>query len=110
VSRAVRLVVVDDHDLLRVGLRAFLSETADPAIDVVGEARSGEEAVELVEALRPDLLLMDLAMPGPGAWGGGVAADASALARRSPGVEAARRESAPRGFSGTEGGMPALGA
>ncbi|HYU16628.1 MAG TPA: response regulator transcription factor [Candidatus Acidoferrum sp.] len=68
-SRTVRLVVVDDHTLLRVGLRAFLEEQTDPPIEVVGEARSGEEALELVESFHPDLLLMDLAMPGLGGIG-----------------------------------------
>jgi DNA-binding NarL/FixJ family response regulator len=68
-TRPVRLLVVDDHALLRVGLRAFLEEQTDPPIAVVGEARSGEEALEQVEAQHPDLLLMDLAMPGLGGIG-----------------------------------------
>lgn len=62
----VRLVLADDHVVLRVGLRAFLEEQSDPLMHVVGEAGSGEDAVALVDKLRPDLLLLDLAMTGMG--------------------------------------------
>jgi DNA-binding NarL/FixJ family response regulator len=62
-------VVVDDHTVLRVGLRAFLDEQTDPPIEVVGDASSAEAGIELVEQHRPDLLLMDLAMPGLGGIG-----------------------------------------
>ncbi len=62
----IRAVLADDHVVLRVGLRAFLEEQASPRITIAGEASSGEEAIELVESLRPDLLLLDLAMPGLG--------------------------------------------
>ena len=57
----IRLVLADDHDILRDGLRAVLSLTGD--IEVVGEARTGREAVEAAERLRPDLVLMDISMP-----------------------------------------------
>ena len=57
----VRIVLADDHTILREGLRALLS--ADPNIDIIGEARDGREAVRCVENLGPDLLLMDLSMP-----------------------------------------------
>jgi DNA-binding NarL/FixJ family response regulator len=48
--------------LLRAGLRSLLD--GDPSIEVLGEARSGEEAIELAERLHPDVVLMDLRMPG----------------------------------------------
>jgi DNA-binding NarL/FixJ family response regulator len=60
---AVRVLLVDDHDLFRTGLRTLLEEQD---IDVVGEAPSGEEALRLVQELAPDVVLMDLEMPGMG--------------------------------------------
>ena len=68
-NRTVRLVIADDHTVLRAGLRAFLTEQTDPPIAVVAEAASAEEAIEIVERLAPDLLLLDLAMPGLGGLG-----------------------------------------
>lgn len=62
----VRVVLADDHVVLRVGLRSFLEEQERPKVEVIGEAGTGEEAVALVEKVRPDLLLLDLAMPGMG--------------------------------------------
>jgi DNA-binding NarL/FixJ family response regulator len=56
-----RILVADDHALMRAGLCRLLSAT--PHLDVVGEAADGEDAVALARALRPDLVLMDLAMP-----------------------------------------------
>jgi len=53
----VRIIIVDDHQLAREGLKAVLS---DGAFAVVGEAASGEAAVELVAALTPDVVLMDV--------------------------------------------------
>ena len=58
----VRVLVVDDHEGVRAGLKALLESAA--WIDVVGEASSGEEAVEKARALEPDIVIMDLAMPG----------------------------------------------
>ncbi len=58
----LRVIVVDDHPVVREGLRAILD--AEPDLDVVGEAGSGAEAVELAARLRPDVVLMDLRMPG----------------------------------------------
>ena len=54
----IRLVVVDDHMVFREGLRALLGRVDD--IDVVGEAATTQEAVEITEGLRPDVVLMDL--------------------------------------------------
>ena len=64
-SAPTRLVIVDDHTLFRNGLRELLSHAPD--LTVVGEGSSGPEAVALAEQLRPDVLLLDVEMPGPGA-------------------------------------------
>lgn len=58
----LRVLIVDDDDLMRAGLRAVLS--SDEAVEVVGEAADGNAAVELTSALRPDVVLMDVRMPG----------------------------------------------
>ncbi|MBO0983782.1 response regulator transcription factor [Rathayibacter sp. SD072] len=60
----VRVVLVDDHALMRQGISTILS--VQPGIDVVGEASSGEEALELVARTRPDVVCMDVEMPGIG--------------------------------------------
>jgi DNA-binding NarL/FixJ family response regulator len=57
----VRLVLADDHEIMRVGLRSLLE--AQINWSVVGEAIDGEEAVEMVLALKPDVALLDIAMP-----------------------------------------------
>lgn len=62
VNDAITILLVDDHEVVRQGVRAFLDTQAD--ISVVGEADSGEEAVRLAEQLIPDVILMDLVMPG----------------------------------------------
>ena len=59
---AIRVVLADDHPVVREGLRGMLA--AEPDIEVVGEAASGPEAVALAGRLRPDVVLMDLRMPG----------------------------------------------
>jgi DNA-binding NarL/FixJ family response regulator len=64
-----RIVLADDHTVLRVGLRSFLEEQAGAELRVERECSSGEEAVEAADALRPDLLLLDLSMPGLGGLG-----------------------------------------
>jgi two-component system, NarL family, response regulator LiaR len=58
----IRLLIADDHRVVREGLRLMLA--LDPELEVVGEAATGEEAVRLVHELQPDLVLMDLQMPG----------------------------------------------
>ncbi len=58
----ISLLLVDDHAILREGLRALLSYYPD--VEVVGEAEDGQQAIELVERLKPDIVLMDIAMPG----------------------------------------------
>lgn len=58
----LRVVLVDDHDLVRTGFRTILE--SEPGIEVVGEARDGEEAVALAASLHPDVVCMDVQMPG----------------------------------------------
>ncbi len=60
----IRIIVVDDHQLVRIGTRRLLEDI--PGIEIVGEAGSGEEAVELVKQHKPDVVLMDIQMPGIG--------------------------------------------
>jgi DNA-binding NarL/FixJ family response regulator len=59
---SIRLLIVDDQELVRTGFRLFL-ETQDD-LEVVGEAGNGLEAIELASQLRPDVVLMDIRMPG----------------------------------------------
>ncbi len=61
-AETVRLLLVDDHELVRAGLRTFLG--LQPDIEVVGEAASGEQALALVPRLAPDIVLLDLVLPG----------------------------------------------
>lgn len=56
----IRVLFVDDHEMVRIGVSAYLS--AQPDIDVVGEADNGRQGVELALELRPDIILMDLVM------------------------------------------------
>ncbi|MCZ4125106.1 response regulator [Streptomyces sp. H39-S7] len=58
----IRVLLVDDHQVVRRGLRTFLEVQGD--IDVVGEAGDGDEGVARAEELRPDVILMDIKMPG----------------------------------------------
>lgn len=57
----ISVLLVDDQDLLRAGLRVLLN--SDPEIEVVGEATNGTEALDRVQSLRPDVVLMDIRMP-----------------------------------------------
>ena len=58
----IRVLLCDDQDVVREGLRAILGTA--PGLEVVGVAQDGAEAVELVGAAKPDIVLMDLNMPG----------------------------------------------
>ena len=57
-----KILIVDDHGVLRAGLRALLS--AEPDLEVLGEAGNGDEALSLAQSLNPDVVLLDLSMPG----------------------------------------------
>jgi NarL family two-component system response regulator LiaR len=58
----IRILIADDHSVVRQDLRAFLE--GDRGLELVGEARDGAEAVRMAHRLRPDVILMDLLMPG----------------------------------------------
>jgi two-component system response regulator NreC len=58
----IRLMLVDDHEIVRTGLRMMLE--ADPELEIVDEAESGEEALERVAACMPDIVIMDVSLPG----------------------------------------------
>jgi NarL family two-component system response regulator LiaR len=60
--KAIRVLVVDDHAVVRSGLSAFLIAYDD--LDFVGEADSGEKAIQMCDQLHPDVILMDIKMPG----------------------------------------------
>lgn len=64
-DRLVTVVVADDHTLFRQGIQELL--TTDPRLQVLGEASTGDQAIALVQATQPDVLLLDVQMPGPGA-------------------------------------------
>jgi NarL family two-component system response regulator LiaR len=60
-SIPIRVMIVDEHDMVRRGLATVMQLNAD--LDLVGEARNGQQAVQMVEELQPDVVLMDLMMP-----------------------------------------------
>jgi two-component system response regulator NreC len=60
----IKVVLADDHTMLRSGLKALLN--TEPDIEVIGEAGNGEDAVRLTQELKPDVLVLDLNMPGMG--------------------------------------------
>lgn len=62
VNGTIRILVADDHSIMRQGLSLFLSQ--EPDIAIVGEAVDGTSALEKARTLRPDVILMDLGMPG----------------------------------------------
>ena len=61
-SEVIRILLADDHPTLRVGLRVLLDQAPD--VEVVGEAEDGEEALALIEALAPDVAVLDCQLPG----------------------------------------------
>lgn len=61
-TKSIRAILADDHTLVRAGIRALLEKL--PGVEVVGEASDGREALNLVERHRPDVVLLDIAMPG----------------------------------------------
>ena len=58
----IKVLIADDHTILRQGIKALLDNQAE--IEVIGEAKDGREALTLIERLLPDVILMDIAMPG----------------------------------------------
>jgi NarL family two-component system response regulator LiaR len=60
-GQSIRVIIVDDHAMLRKGLRFFLTSFDD--LDMVGEACSGTEAIQICDQLKPDVVLMDMVMP-----------------------------------------------
>ena len=63
-EKKIRVIITDDHDLLRKSIRALLEKEDD--IEVVAEAENGREAIELVQQLHPDIILLDITMPDLG--------------------------------------------
>lgn len=63
-NHRIKVMLVDDHAVVRMGFKLLLQ--GSPDIEVIGEAQSGEEAVRLFQALAPDVLVMDISMPGIG--------------------------------------------
>jgi DNA-binding NarL/FixJ family response regulator len=61
-SKPIRVILADDHTLVRAGIRALLEKL--PGVEVVGEADDGREVLNLVKLHRPDIVLMDITMPG----------------------------------------------
>ena len=58
----IRLLIIDDHEMVREGLKAIL--TTEPDFTIVGDAANAEQAFELIERLRPDVILLDIRLPG----------------------------------------------
>ena len=61
-TKPIRVILADDHTLVRGGIRALLEKV--PAVEVLGEASNGREVLELAKTLQPDVVLMDITMPG----------------------------------------------
>ena len=62
----ITVLIVDDHALVRMGIKRLLEDTQD--IQVIGEAQNGEEALHMVQLHRPDIILLDMKMPGIDGW------------------------------------------
>ncbi len=62
----IRVLIVDDHALVRMGIRRLLEDMQD--MEVVADAESGEQALQLVKSLKPDVVLLDMKMPGIDGW------------------------------------------
>lgn len=61
-AKSIRVVLADDHDLVRSGIKALLSMVE--GVEVIAEARDGQELIKLVESLMPDVVMTDISMPG----------------------------------------------
>jgi DNA-binding NarL/FixJ family response regulator len=61
-TKSIRVLLADDHTLVRAGIRALLEKL--PGVEVVGEASDGREVMDLIKAQQPDVVLMDISMPG----------------------------------------------
>ena len=66
----VRVVIVDDHKMFRTGVRAELGEVAGTALEIVGEAPDVDEAIKVIHATHPDVVLLDVHLPGGNGRGG----------------------------------------
>lgn len=95
----IAVVVVDDHDVVRHGVRAYFA--TQPDLEVVGEAATGEEALAIVERWRPDVVVLDLHLPG---------ADGAETAQRLRATAPATRVVVLTSFAGDEEIFPALRA
>ncbi|WP_051451600.1 LuxR C-terminal-related transcriptional regulator [Actinospica robiniae] len=80
-SRAIRVVLVDDHKLFRTGVRAELDEAGSGVVEVVGEAPDAPSAVAVIAQVRPEVVLLDVHLPG----GGGIEVLRRCLARGGSG-------------------------
>jgi DNA-binding NarL/FixJ family response regulator len=81
---SIRVAIADDHALVRAGFRALIE--AEPGLEVVGEAADGAEAIELARTAQPDVILMDIRMPGTD----GVAATSQITTQQPTGQQPAR--------------------
>lgn len=57
----IKVLIIDDHNVVRAGMRMLLE--SDPELEIIGEGENGKQAIELAEALKPDVILMDVTMP-----------------------------------------------
>ena len=61
-AKPIRVLLADDHTLIRAGIRALLEKL--PGVEVAGEASDGREVIDLIKTHQPDMVLMDISMPG----------------------------------------------